>query len=152
MWHGIVIWWCWRRAGDRTCHDHLFLCGWKTPRILNLFMLAASSFLINIRDGAVALHESEPDAASRTPAACFLTRGGCFSLRRDLVWQLHFSHSHCRREPRWCFTEPSLGISLTTVKSASSLREPPRSAYSDARPRQTPLRRSPTHASGWRQP
>ena len=45
--------------------------------ILYLIMLAAPSFLINIRAGGVAVHESEPDAASHTPAAC-LAKGGCF--------------------------------------------------------------------------
>ena len=43
----------------------------ESGRILNLTMLAASSLLINIRDGGVALRESEPDAASHTRAACF---------------------------------------------------------------------------------
>ena len=41
-------------------------------------MLAASSLLIHIRGGGVALHASEPDdVASHTPAA-LLTNGGCF--------------------------------------------------------------------------
>ena len=74
-----IIWRGRWRAGTITCQDYCCPVAGEPGNIVTLSMLAASSFPINIRDGGVALRESEPDAAP-TPAACMTTRG-CFRCR-----------------------------------------------------------------------
>ena len=77
------------RIWDNTCQKHCMHGSQEKPPCL--IMLAASSFLINIRESGTDFQKSEPDAASHTLAAC-LTKDGCFLCGG--TWYLRLFHVH----------------------------------------------------------
>ena len=72
-------------------------------------MLAAFSFLINIRVGGVALHASEPiDAASHSPAACLEL---CWRRFSQSFWHLFHLFSYLLL----CGVNPSLSFATSCI-------------------------------------
>ena len=70
-------------------------------RVLNLIMLAASSFLINVRVCRVAFHTSEPDDAASRTLCLMLERRRPLSLPRHYDLYLHVTHNYRWQELCW---------------------------------------------------
>ena len=88
---------CWRRAETNLPRPLFSLHLSAKEEILSLIMLAASSFLIDIRDGGTDLSVSEPTASSHASAA-YLTMDGCYSLRRYVHHRRRVLCGRCFRD------------------------------------------------------